>query len=69
MGVTHILYRVGDNVTTWKRIQHSIMPHGDAIINGYRVKFGRIAPQSLNLLFYNLSGLMQVGVSRYKLCE
>ena len=45
------------------------MPHGDAIVDGNRIKLCGITAQALNLLLHYLSYLMQVGVPRHKLCE
>ena len=45
------------------------MTHGDAIVDGDGIELCRIAAHFLNLLTYNLTYLMQMGMTRYKLGE
>ena len=43
------------------------MPHGDTVVDGYRIKLRGVAAHLLNLLPHNLSDLMQMGMTWYKL--
>ena len=40
VGVHHILHAVGDDFPGGERIEHAVMPHRDAVINGDGVEFG-----------------------------
>ena len=69
MGVDHVFHRVGDNVARRQRIQHTVVSHSDTVVNGDGVELGSIATHTLNFLLHNLSNLMQMCVTWYKLCE
>ncbi len=69
MGIDHILYRVGDKIARRERIKHSVMSHGDTVVNGDRIEFGGEASEFFNLLLHNLPDLMQMSVTRHKLRE
>ena len=69
MGVDHILHGVGYDVAAGQRIEHTVVTHCDAVVDGYRVEFGGIAAHGLNLFLDYLANLVQMGVTRYKLCE
>ena len=38
MGIAHILYAVGDNLARRQTVEHTVMPHGDAVIYSDGVK-------------------------------
>ena len=69
MCLHHIFYRVGNNVARGQRVQHAVVTHGYAIVNGYGVELCSIATKFFNLLLYELPGLVQMGVAWYKLGE
>ena len=60
VGVDHVFDAVRDDFAGRKGIQHAVMAHGDAVIDGDGVEFGRIASQPLDLGLDQLAGLMQV---------
>ena len=43
------------------------MPHSNSVINGDGIELCCIATKFLNLRLYNLSRLMQMGMTRYEL--
>ena len=43
------------------------MAHGYAVVDGYGVELCSVTPHGLNLLLDNLSNLMKMGMTRYKL--
>ena len=69
VGIDHILNGVGNDVTRGKRVQHTIVPHGNTIVNSYGVELGGIASHFLYFLTYYLTNLMQVGMTRNKLSK
>ncbi len=69
MCVYHVFYGVCDDIPTRKRVQHTVVSHGNTIVDGYGVEFGSIASHLFYFLFYNLSNLVQVCMSWYELGE
>ena len=69
VGVAHILHRVGDDVARRKGIEHTIMSHGNAVVDGYGVKLSSITAHLLYFCFHYLTCLMQMGVTWNKLGE
>ena len=69
MGIDHILHRVGNDITAGQRIEHTVVTHGDTIVDGNRIELCRIAAHLLNLLADNLSDLMEMGMTGDELCE
>ena len=67
--VHHIFHAVGYQVARRKRIQHSVMSHGDAVINGNRVELCGEASQLLYLGLHLLAGFVQMRVPRHELGE
>ena len=69
MGVNHILHRVGYHIARRERVEHTVVSHGDTVVNGYGVEFRGIASHSLYLALHSLSYLVEMGMSGNKLCE
>ena len=69
MGIDHVLDRVGDDVARGQRIEHAIVAHGNAVVDGNGVELGCVAPQSFDFLLHDLSCFVQVGVTGHKLGE
>ena len=69
VGIDHVFHRVGYDVTAGKRVEHTVVAHGNAVVDGYRVELGGVAAHSLYLPAHYLAHFMQVGVTRDKLCE
>ncbi len=69
VGVDHVLHRVGDQIAAGERIEHPVMPHRDAIIDGDGVEFLGHAPRRLDLPRDQLAEILQVHMARYELGE
>ena len=69
MGVDHIFYAVGDDVAGRKGIEHAVVAHGDAVVDGDGVELGSEAAQAFDLFLDDLAGLVQMDVARYELCK
>ena len=69
VGVDHILHAVGNNISAGKRVKHTVMSHRDTIIDSYGIKLCSEATHLLNLSLYNLTYLMQMGMTWHKLGE
>ena len=69
VGIDHILHRVGDNISWRKRIEHTVVSHGNTIVDGDSVEFCCITTHGFNFLFYYLTNFMEMCMTRYKLRE
>ncbi|OAV70501.1 hypothetical protein Barb4_01329 [Bacteroidales bacterium Barb4] len=69
MGVYHIFYAVGYNIARGQGIEHSVMPHRNSVVNGYRVELGGKAAGFLNLCLHQLPDFMQMHMPRHELCK
>ena len=67
MGIDHILHTIGYNITTWQWIEHSIVAHGNTVIDSNGIKFSCKASQLLYFSLHLLTYLVQVCVSGDKL--
>ena len=67
MGVYHILYAVGNNITTGQRVQHTIVTHSNTVINSNSIEFGSIAAHLFDFLAHNLTNLVKMCMTGYKL--
>ena len=48
----HVFDAVGDEVARGQGVEHAVVPHSDAVVDGYCVELGREAAHSLNFLFH-----------------
>ena len=69
MGVAHVFHAVCDNVAAGQRVEHAVVSHCNAVIDGDGVEFGCIATKAFYLGLHDLAGLMEVGMARDKLGE
>lgn len=67
--IDHIFDAVGYQVARGKRIEHSVVPHGDTIVDGYCIELGSKTAKFFNLGFNNLAYLVQMHMARNKLGE
>ena len=67
MGIDHIFHAVGNDIPARQWIEHPIVPHRDAVIDGNGIKFGSKASQLLNFSLHLLTYLVQVRMSGDKL--
>ena len=49
MGVDHVFDRVGDEIARGQAVEHAVVPHGDAVIDGDGVEFAGHASSGLDL--------------------
>ena len=69
MRIHHILHAVGYDVARGQRVQHTVMPHRNAVVNGNRIEFGSKAALLFYLFLYKLTYLVQMHMSRHKLVK
>ena len=69
VGIDHILHTVGDQIPGRKGIEHSVVTHCNAIVDGNGVELGCKTSLCLNQLFDHLADFVQVCVARNKLGE
>ena len=67
--IAHILNAVGDQIPRRQGIEHSVVSHSDTVIDSDRVELGCETPLFGDPLFDLLSNLVQMYVSRHKLCK
>ena len=65
--VDHVLHRVGNDVARGQGVKHTVMAHGNAVVNGNGIELCGIAAKALYFAFHNLACLMEMGVARHKL--
>ena len=69
MCVAHIFDTVGNHLTGRKGIEHAVMPHGDAVINGNCIEFCSKTSEFFNAGLDFLAYFMKMYVTRDKLSE
>ena len=69
MGVDHVFHAIGNDLAAWQRVEHPVMPHGDAVIHRYGVEFLRHAACLLDLARDQLAEVFQVHVPGHELGE
>ena len=69
VGVDHVLDRIGDEIARWQRVEHPVVAHGDAVIDGDGIELLGYPACCLDLARDELSQLHEVHVSRHKLRE
>jgi len=67
MGIGHIFYAVSYKIPGRKGIEHTVVSHGNTIINGYGIKFRSKVTRLLNNSLHLLTNVMQVGMTGNKL--
>jgi hypothetical protein len=60
---------VGDEIARRQRIEHAVMAHGDAVIDGDRVEFLGDTAGRLDLARHQLAEVLQMNVTRHELGE
>ena len=69
MSIDHVFYRVGNDVTAWEGIEHSVVSHCDTVVNGDGIEFGCVAPHSFDFLLDDLTDFMKMGMTWHKLSK
>ena len=69
VGVDHVLHGVGDQVARWQRVEHAVVPHGDAVVDGDGVEFLGDTAGGFDRTGHQLADVLEVDVARYELGE
>ena len=69
MGVDHVFDAVGHDVAGGEGIEHPVVAHRDAVVDGDGVELGGEASEALDLFLDDLARFVQVYVSRNELGE
>lgn len=69
MRIDHIFDRVGDKLTRRQRIKHSVMAHGDAVIDRNGVEFLGDTASAFDFARDELAEVLQVHVAGHELGE
>jgi len=69
MRVDHELDRVGNQVAAGQRVQHAVVAHGDAVIDGDGVEFLGDAARRFDLAGDELAQVFEVNVAGHELRE
>ncbi len=69
VGVDHVFDAVGDQLARRQRIEHAVMAHGDAVIDGDGVELLGDAAGLLDLARDQLAEILQVDMARHELGE
>ena len=69
VGVHHVFDAVGDDFPGRQGVEHAVVSHGDAVVDGDGVEFGRETAVLFNALFDLLANIMKVNMTRYELRE
>ena len=69
MRIHHVFDAVGDEFARGQRIQHAVMAHGDAVIDGNGVEFLGDAARRLDLARHHLAEILQMHMARHELGE
>src|SRR5690606_5037139 len=67
--VDHVLHRVGDQFAAGQRIEHAVVAHGDAVVDGDRVELLGHATHALDLARHQLAEVLEVDVAGHELGE
>ena len=69
VGVHHVFHRVGDQIAGRQAVEHAVVSHGDPVVYGDGVEFLGDAAGSLYFAGDQLSHILEVNVTGYKLGE
>ena len=69
MGVDHVFYAIGDEFARRQRIEHAVMPHGDAVIDRDGVEFLGNAARRFDFTRDELAEILEVYVAGHELGE
>jgi hypothetical protein len=69
VAVDHVFDRVGNDFSRRQRIEHAVMAHGDAVIDGNGIEFLGDAAGLLDLARDELAEILQMHMARHELRE
>jgi hypothetical protein len=69
VGVDHVLDRIGDQVARGQRIEHAVVAHGDAVVDGDGVEFLGDAAGGFDFTRHQLPEVLEVHVAGNELGE
>src|SRR5699024_1331569 len=67
VGVDHVLDGVGDDLAGRQRVQHAVVAHGDAVVDGDGVELARDAAGGRDGLRDDVADVLEVHVARHEL--
>ncbi|MPL67232.1 hypothetical protein SDC9_12923 [bioreactor metagenome] len=69
VAVHHVFDRIRDDLARGQRVEHPVVAHGDAVVDGDGVEFLGDAARSLDLARNHLAQILEVDVARHELGE
>jgi hypothetical protein len=69
MGLDHVLDTVCDQISRWERIEHAVVAHRDAVVDGDRVELDAPAPRVVHDFLDTLADIVEMDVARNELGE
>ncbi len=69
VGVDHVLDAVRDELARWQRVEHAVVAHGDAVVDGDGVEFFGHAARGLDFACDHLPQVFEVHVAGHELGE
>ena len=69
MGIDHVFDAVGDQLARGQAVEHAVMAHGDAVIDGDGVEFLGDAAGRLDLARDQLAEILQMHMAGHELGE
>ena len=69
MGAHHVFHTVSDQFTAGQRVEHTLMAHGDTVVNSDGVEFLGDTASCFDLLSHDFANITQAHVSRHELGE
>ena len=69
VGIYHIFHTVGNDVTAWQGIKHTIVSHSDTIIHCNGIELGSKTTELFNFCLYLLTNFMQMSMPRNELSK
>ena len=67
MGVDHVFDAIGDDFARRQAVQHAVMAHGDAVVDGDGVELLGDAARRLDLARDQLAEVLQMDVARARI--
>ena len=69
MGVAHVFHAVGDKLARGEGIEHALVPHSDAVVDGDCVEFLRDSACLFDFRAHESPDFVEVDMSRNELGE
>ena len=69
VGIDHVFHAVGNQVAAGQAVEHAVVAHGDAVVNGDGIELLGNAASGLHLACHQLAHVVQVHMAGHKLGE